>query len=139
MTVSLSRQQRRTMQRLAVEIEHVTAADRRFFERFPHRTYRMRRAARAEIQNLEAALGAVVFTAPGDAPFALIKNLAPGVRLRAFLPGPADEDGSDAPEPGLAVLWEHHAQRHPAVAQREAMMREAMSKSGGPLHQGGSL
>ncbi|MCJ2111901.1 hypothetical protein MKK64_11905 [Methylobacterium sp. E-025] len=137
MTMQLSRQQRRAMQRHAVEAEQATDADRKFFERFPHRQYRMRRMGRAEISQLEAICGGSIVNEPGDAPFVLIKNIAPGVRLRAFVPGPADEDGSDAPEQGIAILWAQHAARHPAVAEKEGMLRWAAALPGGPLHDGG--
>lgn len=137
MTMQLSRQQRRAMQRHATEAEQATVADRKFFERFPHRQYRMRRMGRAEIGQLETVCGGTVFTDPGDAPFVMVKNIAPGVRLRAFVPGPANEDGSDAPEGGIAILWAQYAARHPHFAEKETMLRRAAALPGGPLHDGG--
>ncbi|TXN15887.1 hypothetical protein FV219_01580 [Methylobacterium sp. WL122] len=126
------------MQRHAAEAEQATEADRKFFERFPHRQYRMRRMGRAEIGQLEAVSGGSILSEPGDAPFVMVKNIAPGVRLRVFVPGPADEDGSDAPEGGIAILWAQYAARHPHFAEKEAMLRKAAALHGGPLHDGGS-
>src|ERR1700712_5341676 len=113
----LPRQRRRAMQRVAADAERITDADRRFFERVPHRSYRYRRAGRPEMAQLEAVYGAPVFADPGSVPFVLIKNLAPGVRLRAFVNGPADEDGSAATEAELAYLWQQHCERCPDVAE----------------------
>jgi hypothetical protein len=134
MTMQLSRQQRRAMKRHATEAEQATEADRKFFERFPHRQYRMRRMGRAEVGQLEALHGGSIVNEPGDAPFVLVKNIAPGVRLRVFVPGPADEDGSDAPEQGIAILWARHAARNPSVAHKEEMLRRAATPPGGPLY-----
>ena len=135
---SLPRQRRRIMQRVAADAERITDADRKFFERFPHRTYRYRRAGHPEMMQLEAVYGAPIITEPGSVPFILIKSIAPGVRMRAFLPGPADEDGSTATEAELAALWHGHCQRCPGVAQREAQLRVAVRLPGGPLHDGGA-
>ena len=137
MSMPPSRQQRRAMQRHAVEAEQATEVDRKFFERFPHRQYRMRRMGRAEIGQLEAVCGGSIVNEPGDVPFVLVKNIAPGVRLRAFVPGPADEDGSDAPEAGIAILWARHAARNPGVAEKEAMLLRAARQPGGPLNREG--
>ncbi|TXN14699.1 hypothetical protein FV219_03265 [Methylobacterium sp. WL122] len=134
MMARLTRQQRRAMQRHAAEAEQASDADRKFFERFPHRQYRMRRMGRAEIGQLEALHGGSIINEPGDAPFVLVKNIAPGVRLRAFVPGPKDEDGSDAPEQGIAILWAQHAARNPSIDHKEAMVRKAAGLPGGPLH-----
>ncbi|WP_419828348.1 hypothetical protein [Methylobacterium sp.] len=134
----LPRQRRRIMQRVAADAERITDADRKFFERFPHRSYRYRRAGHPEMVQLEAVYGAPIITEPGSVPFILIKNLAPGVRMRAFLPGPADEDGSTATEAELAYLWHGHCQRCPGVAEREAQLQVAMRLPGGPMHSGGA-
>ncbi|MDP4006520.1 hypothetical protein [Methylobacterium sp. NEAU K] len=134
---SLPRQRRRAMQRVAADAERITDADRRFFERFPHRSYRYRRAGHPEMAQLEAVYGAPIITEPGSVPFILIKNLAPGVRMRAFLPGPDNEDGSSATDEELALLWHDHCRRCPGVAEREAQLQVAMRLPGGPLHEGG--
>ncbi|MFC6743616.1 hypothetical protein [Methylobacterium tardum] len=122
---------------MAADAERITDADRKFFERFPHRTYRYRRAGHPEMVQLEAVYGASIFTEVGTVPFILIKNLAPGVRMRAFLPGPADEDGSTATETELAALWHDHCRRCPSVAEREAQLQVAIRLPGGPLFEGG--
>ena len=134
---SLPRHRRRAMKRVAADAERITDADRKFFERFPHRSYRYRRAGHPEMAQLEAVYGAPIFTEAGFVPFILIKNLAPGVRMRAFLPGPADEDGSEATEGELAALWHEHCRRCPGVAEREAQLQVAVRLPGGPLHDGG--
>lgn len=104
----------------------ITDADRRFFERRPDRTYRMRRMAKAEIATLEAVAGGTMFLPPGSAPFTLIKNLAPGVRIRAFVPGPVDEDGSDLTDAQCAWMWK----RSPGACAREVELRAALAKRG---------
>ncbi|WP_132254379.1 hypothetical protein [Methylobacterium segetis] len=138
MNLALSRPAQRRLKRLTDANETVIEADRRFFERFPHRTYRVRRMARTEIAQLETIRGAPMLPlAPTDAAFTVVKQLAPGVRLRIQVPGPSDEDGSDLPDEVGAWLWDRYANRHPWVRQREAMMLAAMRLPGGPLHEGG--
>ncbi|WP_132250219.1 hypothetical protein [Methylobacterium segetis] len=138
MSLGLSRTAQRRLKRLTDANEPVIDADRRFFERFPHRTYRVRRMARTEIAQLETVHGAPMAPLPtDDAAFTVVKQLAPGVRLKIHVPGPADEDGSDVPDEGGAWLWARYAERHPRILLRETMMLDAMRLPGGPLHEGG--
>ena len=51
--VQLTRAQRRQLQKLAARVDRVTEADRLFFERFPHRKYRVRLTSSAEIEQQE--------------------------------------------------------------------------------------
>lgn len=71
--------------------------DRRFFERRPHRSYRLRRAFPAEGEQVSILIG-------GECPmrasalFTAVRQLTPGVRVRIFFLGPRDleTDVSDA-------------------------------------------
>jgi|APCry1669192522_1035417.scaffolds.fasta_scaffold00309_6 hypothetical protein len=89
--VHLNRAQRRKLQKLADKVDRVTESDRRFFERFPHRQYRVRPAGQAEIEALDVMDGN---WSPGATPCVAVRNIAPGVRARAFIftLGPVDTD-----------------------------------------------
>lgn len=137
MMLALSRQQRRAFERNVAENEPTIKADARFFDRFPHREYRIRRMSRPEVAQLEAARGEPLPPMrAGAARFTLVKQLAPGVRLRIFVPGPGDEDGSDVSDALGASLWSRYAEQHPAMADREAALRKALVEAGRPPRDG---
>jgi hypothetical protein len=84
------------MQKLADKVDRITDSDRRFFERFPNRQHRVRPAGQAEIETLNAAGDN---WPPGASLCTVVRNIAPGIRARAFAPilGPVDTDlGEDA-------------------------------------------
>ena len=136
--LTLSRHDRRRMRRLGTQNTSTVEADRRFFARRSHRTYRIRRASRAEIEQLQVADGGQPTQLAADrALFALIKQVAPGVRLRIFVPGPGSEDGSDTSDDLGAHLWGKFIAKHPSIAEQEAAFQHALYASGGPLHGGG--
>jgi hypothetical protein len=87
----LSRQQRRRIKRLADQVDKVLETDRRFFERRPDRSYRVRRAFSAEVE-VEALVNGLASPPPlpgGFARFVAVGQFAPGVRERLFLTAPA--------------------------------------------------
>lgn len=67
-TMSLSRRQRRQMKRLGDEANRAVEGNRRFFDRWPGRTYRTRLASSAERQQLEIVQSAMETTVPSVAP-----------------------------------------------------------------------
>src|SRR5690349_16440741 len=104
-TADISRAERRKLKRLTAENEPTIEADRRFFARFHWRTHRIRRASQAE-----AAINALLDERWRDLPedmaaFVAIKQIAPGVRLRTFLCGAADND-TDVAESEARELFE---------------------------------
>ena len=139
MTMHLTRQQRRAMQRLAGDVERATDGDRRFFERHPDRSYRVRLASKSEIAQREITTGIDSFGPdPTTRYFILVHQLAPGVRMRAYVPGPAEEAGEDFSENAARCLWGEWCRRNPWVRDREAATFAAMRLPGGPLHDGGA-
>ena len=82
----LSRAQRRQMKQLAARVDKITDADRKFFERFPHRQHRVRLAGRAEIEQ-NALMTGEDSSAPGRSYYVIVKNVASGARLRAMVIG----------------------------------------------------
>ena len=69
-------------QRRQIRSPRIAFSDRRFFERFPHRQHRVRLASREEIDHWGELLlkGFELYTA--------VRTVAPGARLRVFLPAP---------------------------------------------------
>ncbi|MCC0808061.1 hypothetical protein FPV16_17900 [Methylobacterium sp. W2] len=129
----------RTMKRMTAEADAMRESDRLFFERFPHRQHRVRRLSKAELAQFEEATGTTLLVpSQADALFVIIKNLAPGVRLRIHTLGPADETGDDAPEAMVAALWNRKAASNPFLLKQEAHIQKAMRLPGGPLHEGGA-
>jgi len=84
-TIQLTRTQHRQMQKLADKVDLVTQADRRFFERFTNRKHRVRLASQAEIGQNEILQDETVWLPPGYRWFTVVRNVAPGARLRLFV------------------------------------------------------
>lgn len=134
MSITLSRQQRR-----ANEADQAVEGDRRFFARHPSRTYRVRLLSRAEQAQLETLHGGEFsFTPEAPVAFAVLKQLAPGTRVKAVVFGPREAIGEELTEAEARSVFESCADRHPQVRQHERMMVDAMRQPGGPLHQRGA-
>lgn len=138
MNVQLTRHQRRAMKRHAKAADKAIEGDRRFFKHFPNRSYRVRLLSVAERTQIEALQGG----APGlqsehFAAFVVLKQLAPGVRLRGVVFGPAAAIGEELTEEEARSVWEGYAAHHPEVSKREADMLAITHRPGGPLHNGG--
>ena len=92
----LSRTERRSLDALQEKVERATDADRKFFKRFPDRSYRVRRAfkAESELQDfLCASDGQTAFRyPPGYARFVAVRQIVIGARIRQPLWAPADWD-----------------------------------------------
>jgi len=121
-TIQLTRTQRRQMQKLTDRVGRVTQADRLFFERFPHRMHRVRLASQAEIEQQEMLESAVLWNPPGCRVFAVVRNIAPGVRLRLMVRGLEGAE-TDLSEQMAAAIFEGSATPHTWVV--EAQMRKA--------------
>lgn len=137
MTKPITRQQRRAMARHIADNETTIEADRRFFERRPDRIYRVRRMSRAEMAQWETALNDQLVITTEFSAFTVVKNFAPGVRMRIFVPGPPDEDGNETSDDLGRFLWERHSEACPWVAEKEERLQAAMHLPGGPLHDEG--
>ncbi|MEH2473645.1 hypothetical protein V1281_005169 [Nitrobacteraceae bacterium AZCC 2161] len=84
----MSRAQRRQMKKLAARVNKITDADRKFFDRFPHRQYRVRLAGPAEVEYSALLAGESPQRLPPDLNhYAIVKNVAPGARLRVIVIG----------------------------------------------------
>jgi hypothetical protein len=115
----LSRAQRRQLKKLAARVDKIVDADRKFFERFPHRHYRVRFAGRAEIEHDALLAGKSPRRLPPDfRHYAIIKNVASGARLRLIVIGNEGWD-TDLPEQEARKLYEAActAQRNPEVGR----------------------
>jgi hypothetical protein len=121
-TIQLTRAQRREMKKLADKVDLVTQADRRFFERFPHRQHRVRLASRAEIGQNEVLEGHPVWLPEGLHIFIAVRNIAPGIRMRLFLRAPEMSE-TDVDE--LTALAIYEAASTPRSQQIEAELRKA--------------
>jgi hypothetical protein len=106
-------------QRRQIRSPRIAFSDRRFFERFPHRQHRVRLASREEIDHWGELLpqGFELCTA--------VRNVAPGARLRMFLPAPLGRE-TDVDEVMARVVYETAAPPHiwDAEAQLRKLMRE---------------
>jgi hypothetical protein len=82
------------LQKVCDEIERtVWPSDRKFFDDYPRRKFRIRRATEAEIAECELANGSASQFPPGMA-LVLVKSVAPGVRTRQlFSATHTDDDG----------------------------------------------
>ena len=100
----LTHAERREFVRLAHRVGKIVASDQKFFERFPHRRYRVRLAGRAEIEHARLATGIEIKKPlPGFAHYTVVTNIKDGVRLRFFIVGRegCDSDMSESQARGL--------------------------------------
>jgi hypothetical protein len=126
--MKLTRTQQRQMKKLARYVERVTDTDRVFFEQHPDRKHRVRLASEVEIAQLEIVRGNVMTLPPGMRHFAIVRNVAPGVRLRVFVTN-ARHATTDVPEVLTAAIFD--AVAPPKLHDIEASLRTALSKEGG--------
>jgi|ERR1700687_1154527 len=126
-TIQLNRTQRRQMQKLADSVDRVTQADRRYFERFPHRQHRVRIASQAEIGQQEILEDKPLFMPPGCRVFTVVRYIAPGVRLRLFT-YVLEGSETDLSEATALAIFETAATPH--TWEIEAQMRRAAEARG---------
>ena len=86
--VRLTRAQRRLMRMLADRADRVTQADSLFFERRPDRQHRIRLASQAEIDQQALLDGKPPWIPQGFRLFTVVRNVAPGYRMRLFVRSP---------------------------------------------------
>ncbi|WP_092047414.1 hypothetical protein [Methylobacterium pseudosasicola] len=125
------------MQRHAAEADRAVEGDRRFFARWPDRTYRIRLLSQAERRQVEIFQGKPLRPEPDQAVFTVMKQLAPGVRMRATVIGPLESIGEELTDAEAGSIYESYADIHPAIRQREAMMRAAVCQPRGASQDGG--
>jgi hypothetical protein len=126
-TIQLTRQQRRQMQNLAERVDRVAQADRRFFERFPHRKHRVRLASEAELGQYKIIDGGPVFLPPGCRFFVAVRNVAPGARLKLFVRGLEFSETDLSEEMALAVFESAATEQ---TREIEAGLRKALEGRG---------
>jgi hypothetical protein len=118
----LSRAQRRERKKLAARVEKITNADRNFFERFPQRQHRVRLAGRAEVEQDALLAGESPRRVPPDlSHYAIVKNVAPGLRLRLILIG---DEGLDIDVSEQEARERFEAARTSQVSEAEQALIE---------------
>src|SRR5262249_40869676 len=118
--VNFTPEQQHKMQKLADPVDGVTQADQRVFGPRPERQHRVRLASQAEIAQDELLEGRPVEILPGCRIFTIVRNIAPGVRLRLFTYGLEGAD-TDLTEAMARAIYEACAT--PYTRQIEAQMR----------------
>jgi hypothetical protein len=126
--MKLTRNQQRQMKKLAPHIDRITEADRVFFEQHPDRKHRLRFASDVEIAELEVVRGEVMTLPPSMRHFAIVRNVAPGTRLRLFVTN-ARHATTDVPEDVTAAIFD--AVAPPDLHEVEASLRAALAEEGG--------
>lgn len=122
----ITRAQRRAIKKLSNEVDRTIEGDRRFFERHASRSYRIRLASSAEMVSL-AQLEPVRELDLGDRWFVAVRQVAPGMRLRAYFTGPAENE-TDAPEEWCR--WFYERVKPPGGCAIERKLEEAAAKRG---------
>jgi hypothetical protein len=108
-TVTLSRAQRRQLQKIAPRIDRATSTDALFFERFPTREHRVRLAHRAEIEE-QRIIENLPPIPDGCRAFIAVRRVAPCMRLRALVIAPEGNE-TDLPESMARSIFERVAGR----------------------------
>jgi hypothetical protein len=107
--IRLTSAQRRQMRKNAELIDRTSAeTDRRFFERFPHRRYRMRLPSQTEVDQGNIVQGKTLAPPPGFRFFVVVCLVAPGIRTKLFAPVRigCEFDDIDLPESKVIEVWE---------------------------------
>jgi hypothetical protein len=124
----LTRNQRRQIKKLAPHLDRITQADRVYFEQYPERKHRVRFASEVEIAQNEILSGEVMTLPPGQRHFVVVRNVAPGRRLRLFVTN-AEDAGIDVPEDLADVLFDMVAAQQ--VREIESALLAASPEEGG--------
>ena len=95
----------RQLQKLAEQVDRLVISDRVFFERFPHREFRLRHSDNAEVEQCDIFRGSKIDLPEGARWWTLVRNFAPGVRLRHFVTGPRNWE-PDADEVTAARVFQ---------------------------------
>jgi hypothetical protein len=102
----LTRNRRRQIDKLAPHTYRILNADIAFFQQYPDRRYRVRRANDAEIAQAEILEDKLLQPPHGWCWFAIVKKV-PGAYLRMFVANhPTVETGLDAPDDLAEAIWE---------------------------------
>ena len=128
-TIKFTRAQHRQLQKLADEVDRITATDRLFFEQHPDRRHRVRLATRAEIRQQELLLGAVLWAGPGGRIFAAVCNVTPGRRIRLLI-GVEGAGITDLAEEAAAALFRDRTTPHQAKEIEAAIRKAAEDRRG---------
>lgn len=120
----------RRLERLARRNEAAIASDKRFFERFPDRRYRVRLASASEVETTSLLTGLV--PAPGSRLFAAVFMVSPGVRQRAMLYGAAENAGrlDGLGEDEARALYDRHARSNAQFREIERATVAAFGDGG---------
>lgn len=128
--MALSRADRRRLDKHQPSVDRVTEADAKFFERFPDRRHRVRLAAPAEVaQNAIMAPEEDLTPLLGTRWVVLVKQLQPGVRLRAFAQATGADD-FDLDEDDARDLYDAKVRLGSRLHVIEAQMRAALATMG---------
>jgi hypothetical protein len=104
--LKLTRNQRRQIDKLAPHTYPILIADIAFFEQYPDRRYRIRRANDAEIAQAETFENKLLQPPQGEYWFSIVKK-EPGAYLRMFVAAPPTvETDLDAPDYLAEWIWE---------------------------------
>jgi hypothetical protein len=126
--MKLTRTQQRQMKKLACHVARATDTDRVFFEQHPDRKHRVRFASEVEIARCEIVSGEVMTLPPGFRHFVIVRNVAPGHRVRLFVTN-AEDAGTDVPEDLAGAIFDKIAGPH--VREIEAALPAASPEEGG--------
>jgi hypothetical protein len=120
-----STEQKQQFRAVSRETDRMTQADRRYFERFPDRTHRVRLASRSEIRQNEILSGRSWDLPAGYCHYVTIRKIASDIRLRNFIIHFEDmeTDVSEALAREIFDSWATEKTR-----QIEAQMRGALEK-----------
>lgn len=124
------RARQRRLERLALQNEATIASDKRFFERFPDRRYRLRLASEPEVELNRALRDA--WATPGGRLFVVVHKVSPTVRIRALFFGPSENaaDLDNVGEAEAASLFERAKRQSPQFSGIERATVAAFGDSG---------
>lgn len=130
----LTRTDRRRIKTISAAVGRVTDGDARFFERFPERQHRVRLASTAEVETDAIIKGKPdISTVSGSRWVTIVKQLAPGVRLRA-VERSIGREANDFDLSEEMARWAYDQMIVPGsyMWERERQMVAALARMGAP-------
>lgn len=139
MNVVLTRAQRRVFADTAAAMDGTSEEDRAFFLSNPGRSCRVRLASSAEVDRHEVLSGksSSVYGSSSWL-FTLVRQLAPGARMRTHIRGSAEMARGDIGESAARKLWDIAAEQDPSIRAYEAEVLAKLRPQFGSLNDGSS-
>lgn len=120
------------------KLDEICKEDQTFFLQNQDRSYRVRLASNTEVLRHEEAIGKTIACFGKHTwLFAVVRQLAPGARMRTYVLGSADMAPGDISEDAARELWDAEVKQNPSLRAQEKQFLTLLRASRADLkHRG---